>query len=66
MAQPTERAGSRTVEYAYNDFGIAEVACGLGHDDEAKLYRAHDGNWAYLWDATNEQEGVTGFLRPRN
>jgi predicted alpha-1,2-mannosidase len=66
VAQPTERAGSRTVEYAYDDFGIAEVACGLGHEDEAKLYRAHAGNWANLWDATNEQEGISGFLRPRN
>ena len=66
IAQPTERAGSRTVEYAYDDFAIAEVACGLGHDDDAKLYRAHAGNWANLWDATDSHEGVTGFLRPRN
>jgi predicted alpha-1,2-mannosidase len=66
VAQPTERAGSRTVEYAYDDFAIAEVACGLGHADEAKRYREHAGNWANLWDATSTQEGVTGFLRPRN
>jgi predicted alpha-1,2-mannosidase len=66
VAQPTERAGSRTVEYAYDDFAIAEVACGLGHDDEATLYRGHAGNWANLWDASSEQEGITGFLRPRN
>lgn len=66
VAQPTERAGSRTVEYAYDDFAIAEVACGLGHADEAKRYREHAGNWANLWDATSTQEGVAGFLRPRN
>lgn len=66
VAQPTERAGSRTVEYAYDDFAIAEVACGLGHDDEAQRYRKQAGNWANLWDATDTHEGVAGFLRPRN
>jgi predicted alpha-1,2-mannosidase len=66
VAQPTERAGSRTVEYAYDDFAIAELACGLGHSKEATLYTSHAGNWANLWDATDEQEGFKGFLRPRN
>lgn len=66
IAQPTERAGSRTVEYAYDDFTIAELACGLGHAQEAKRYTAQAGNWANLWDATLEQEGIKGFLRPRN
>jgi predicted alpha-1,2-mannosidase len=66
VAQPTERAGSRTVEYAYDDFAIAELACGLGHAREARLYAAHAGNWATLWDASWRQDGVRGFLRPRN
>lgn len=66
IAQPTERAGSRTVEYAYDDFAIAELACGLGHTNEAALYKAHAGNWANLWDAAWQQEGIGGFLRPRN
>ncbi|MET0330295.1 MAG: GH92 family glycosyl hydrolase [Dyella sp.] len=66
VAQPTERAGSRTVEYAYDDFAIAELACGLGHAQEAKRYSQHAGNWANLWDATQVQEGINGFLRPRN
>jgi predicted alpha-1,2-mannosidase len=66
IAQPTERAGSRTVEYAYDDFAIAELACGLGHAQEAKRYARQAGNWANLWDASLEQEGVKGFLRPRN
>lgn len=66
IAQPTERAGSRTVEYAYDDFAIAEVACGLGHTREAERYLTHAGNWAHLWDASWKQDGTTGFLRPRN
>lgn len=65
VAQPTERAGSRTVEYAYDDFAIAEVACGLGHAQEAKRFAGQAGNWANLWDPSLEQEGIRGFLRPR-
>ncbi len=66
IAQPTERAGSRTVEYAYDDYAIAEVACGLGHTEDAALYAKHAGNWANLWDPSLEREGIKGFLRPRN
>jgi predicted alpha-1,2-mannosidase len=66
IAQPTERAGSRTVEYANDDYAIASVACGLGHADDAALYAKHAGNWANLWDPGLEREGVKGFLRPRN
>ncbi|MEX1827545.1 GH92 family glycosyl hydrolase [Luteibacter sp. CQ10] len=66
VALPTERAGSRTVEYAYDDFTIAEVACGLGRPEQAALYTRHAGNWTNLWDAGDEHEGVKGFLRPRN
>jgi predicted alpha-1,2-mannosidase len=66
VALPTERAGSRTVEYAYDDFAIAQLACGLHHAREATLYSQHAGNWTNLWDATQTQEGVSGFLRPRH
>ncbi len=66
IAQPTERAGSRTVEYAYDDFTIAELACGLGHTQDAQRYAGRAGNWANLWDDGLEQEGIKGFLRPRN
>jgi len=61
-----QRSGSRTVEYAYNDFAIAEVACGLNHPAEAKLYAARSHNWQNLWDPTVTAEGFSGFLRPRN
>jgi predicted alpha-1,2-mannosidase len=61
-----ERSGSRTVEYAADDFAIAELACGLGHNDAARRYAAHAGNWANLWDKSLSTGGVTGFIRPRN
>ena len=61
-----ERSGSRTVEYAYDDFAIAEVACGLHHTVEANLFAARAHNWENLWDRDLAQEGFKGFLRPRN
>lgn len=61
-----QRSGSRTVEYAYDDFAIAEVACGLGRADDAKKYAARTNNWQNLWDRTLENDGFKGFLRPRN
>lgn len=61
-----ERSGSRTVEYAYDDFAIAEVACGLKHVAEAKLFATRAHNWENLWDKNLIAEGFKGFLRPRN
>jgi predicted alpha-1,2-mannosidase len=61
-----ERSGSRTVEYAYDDFAIAEVACGLNHPAEAKLFAGRANNWQNLWDKNLSAEGFRGFLRPRN
>ncbi|MGN6377267.1 MAG: GH92 family glycosyl hydrolase [Sphingomonas sp.] len=60
-----ERAGSRTVEYAYDDFAIAQLACGLGHGDLARTFAKRAENWTNLWDPALTEEGVSGFLRPR-
>lgn len=61
-----ERAGSRTVEYAYDDFAIAEVACGLGQTKEAARALARSHNFEHLWDPNMTRLGFKGFLRPRN
>jgi len=61
-----QRSGSRTVEYSYDDFAIAEVACGLNHPEKARLYASRSRNWQNLWDPTVTAEGFSGFLRPRN
>ncbi len=61
-----ERSGSRTVEYAYDDFAIAEVACGLNRRAEAKLFAQRAHYWENLWDKDLTVEGFKGFLRPRN
>jgi predicted alpha-1,2-mannosidase len=59
------RAGSRTVEYAYDDFAIAELACGLGDAATARTFAQRSRNWANLWDPSLSAEGISGFLRPR-
>jgi predicted alpha-1,2-mannosidase len=61
-----ERSGSRTVEYAYDDYAISEVACGLHHQQEAALFAKRSNNWSNLWDKDLTREGFKGFLRPRN
>ncbi|MBT9330623.1 GH92 family glycosyl hydrolase [Acidipila sp. 4G-K13] len=61
-----ERSGSRTVEYSYDDFAIAEVACGLNHPDEGRLFAGRAHNWEHLWDKNLTVQGFSGFLRPRN
>lgn len=61
-----ERSGSRTVEYSYDDFAIAELACGLHRSAEAKQFALRSHNWQNLWDKNLSAEGFRGFLRPRN
>ncbi len=61
-----ERSGSRTMEYANDDFAIATVACGLGQKDVAAKYAARSKNFENLWDLSLKEEGFTGFLRPKN
>jgi predicted alpha-1,2-mannosidase len=73
-----ERAGSRTVEYANDDFSIAEVACGLGEQATAAKYLARSHNFENLWDpkliegvdvnerAKRSVPGFSGFIRPRH
>lgn len=44
---PFTRSISRTVEYAYNDFCIAEMANGLGNPTDAQKYSERSGYWRY-------------------
>ena len=60
------RAGHRTVEYAACDAAIASVAAGLGHDSLATAYRHMSGHWRNLWRADYTDDGVSGFIMPRD
>ncbi|KAJ5166735.1 secreted glycosidase [Penicillium canariense] len=66
------RSVSRTVEYAYNDHGIALVGKGLGTTDYM-TYLSRASNWKNLFKADQKSflengtdTGFTGFLQPRH
>ena len=60
-----ERAGSRTLEYAYCDYCIANLAKELGQMDVYEKYIRKAGNWLNLWDDDYESQGFRGFIMPR-
>ena len=51
---------SMTLEYAYQDWCLAELAATLGKADDARLFTARAANYTNLWD------GSVGWMRPRN
>jgi putative alpha-1,2-mannosidase len=65
------RSISRTVEFAYNDFCIAEIADGLGHMNDRAKYLGRAENWRNLFKADQNSSingtdtGFRGFLQPR-
>lgn len=59
------RAVSRAVEYAANDFGLYQVAAGLGKDD-AEKYLNRSRNWRNHWNPEQQSLGFSGFVVPRN
>jgi len=61
-----DRAGNRTVEYAYDDFCIAEVAKGLGREDLYERFIRQSRNWRNLWRSDYEWDGVRGYIMPRD
>ena len=61
-----DRAGNRTVEYAFNDWCIAQVARGLGRHDVYRQYIAKSRNWHNLWRADYEWDGMHGFILPKD
>ena len=61
-----ERAGSRTMEYANNDYSISVVAKKLGRNDLAERYRMKASNWQNLWNPKIESFGAKGFIWPRH
>ncbi|KAL3476068.1 glycosyl hydrolase family 92-domain-containing protein [Aspergillus californicus] len=60
------RAVSRAVEYACNDFGLYQVASGLGIEDDSEKYLNRSRNWRNHWNANQTSLGFSGFVVPRN
>ena len=61
-----DRAGTRTIEYAYDDYCIAEVAKGLGRMDIYDRYLKQSANWKNLWRSDYEWDDVKGYIMPRD
>lgn len=59
------RSISRTVEYAYNDFCIAEMAKGLGNQADYDKYISRSKNWVNMFKADQTSRNFSGFLQPR-
>ncbi|OQD74732.1 hypothetical protein PENDEC_c009G02777 [Penicillium decumbens] len=65
------RSISRTLEYAYNDFAIAQMAYGMNKTADAERYEKESRYWRNLFrknqesylDGTNT--GFTGFFQPK-
>lgn len=60
------RAGNRTVEYSFCDWAIAQVANKLGRKDLYERYMHQASSWQNLWREDYVQDGVRGFIMPKN
>ena len=54
-----EESATKTLEYSYDDFAVAELAKRLGKQADYELLVKRSLNYRNLWDAS------TGFIRPR-
>ena len=61
-----DRAGNRTMDYAYNDYNIATVAKGLNHTAIYDRYIKQSEYWKNLWRADYENNGAKGFIMPKD
>lgn len=65
------RSISRTLEYAYNDFAIAQMARGLNKSADAEKYEKRSRNWQNLFKKDQasawkgKDTGFTGFFQPK-
>lgn len=57
---------SRTMEFAYNDFCVAQMAKGLNKPDDYERFLTRSRKWTNLWNDTLESKGYYGFLNPRH
>ena len=61
-----DRAGNRTMEYAFCDWCIAQVARGLGQKALAREYLKKSRSWCNLWRKDYEWDGMRGFILPKD
>ena len=59
-ADKVNESAASTLEYAYDDFCIAQMARALGKQDDYRMFIEHSKNYRNLWDPS------TGFMRGKN
>ncbi|KAG5640175.1 hypothetical protein DXG03_000730, partial [Asterophora parasitica] len=62
------KQASRTLEYAFSDFSISQVAKVLGKADDAQKYAKRAGNFINVWNpniTVPGGPGVIGMVQPR-
>lgn len=59
-ADKVKESAASTLEYAYDDFCIAQMARALGKQGDYRFFTAHSKNYRNLYDP------ATGFMRGRN
>lgn len=65
------RSISRTLEYAYNDFAISQIARGMNKTSDAEKYEKTSAYWQNLFKADQKSfsngtdTGFTGFFQPK-
>ena len=58
-------ASGKTMEFAYNDFCVAQVAGLLGLKEDRRRFGARSERWSELWNAETESRGFKGFIQSR-
>ncbi|CEL59327.1 putative glycosidase Rv0584 OS=Mycobacterium tuberculosis GN=Rv0584 PE=3 SV=1 [Rhizoctonia solani AG-1 IB] len=59
------KQASRSVEYAFGDFCISQVAKGLNKTEDHQKYTKRASNFLNSWDDTVSIDGHTGFIQNR-
>jgi predicted alpha-1,2-mannosidase len=59
------RSGNRTVEYAYDDYCLAQVSKGLNRLGEYRRFMKQSENWKNLWRDVKDH-GSRGFIMPKD
>ncbi|KAL9711479.1 hypothetical protein Ac2012v2_004550 [Leucoagaricus gongylophorus] len=59
------REGSRTLEYAFEDFGIRQVAQLLGKEDDVSKYTNRSLFYRNVWNPSVTDDGFKGFMQKR-
>ncbi len=56
---------SKTLEFAYNDYCVAEMARGLDKMSDYREYLKRSTEWENLWNPRATSDAYSGFIAPR-